>query len=141
MFVFLLLSTQHSQQSSWHATDSLCLRRLKAEVHFNPWTICDRFLDAEFGSNKVEKIGNESARRPEQGATARTNLAKIVYDLEGGLGTGGGEEETKRILRRFSRMYMTTLAMEIDRIESELRHALPEFKCVVAALAPSICLI
>ena len=93
--------------------------RLKAEVHFNPWAICDRFLAAESGFNESNKI-------------SRTNLAKIVHELEHGLGTGGGEEETKRVLRRFSRMYMTTLAMEIDRIESELRHALPEFKCAVA---------
>lgn len=111
----------------------LWLRRLKVEVHFNPWTICDRFLDAEFGSSKAEKLGNSSARQPDPLPTTRTNLAKIVHELEDRVGTSDREEETKRVLRRFSRMYMTTLAMEIDRIESELRHALPEFKCVVPA--------
>lgn len=104
-------------------------------MHFNPWTVCDRFLDAEFASRVVRpegvcNIGPDGAGRP---GGKCTNLAKIFHELEHGLGSGGGEEETKRILRRFSRMYMTTLAMEIDRIESELRHALPEFKCVIAS--------
>lgn len=85
-----------------------------------------------------------SAEESEEGAPTVTNLKKICRALEDGLaasGEGGegpigkgqisvSEEETQRVLRRFSRMYMTTLAMEIDRIESELRHKLPEFKYV-----------
>eukprot|EP01046_Picozoa_sp_COSAG06_P033379 COSAG06_NODE_3402_length_5394_cov_12.090115_11_plen_105_part_01 len=82
-----------------------------------------------------------SAEESEEGAPTVTNLKKICRALEDGLaasGEGGegpigkgdkghisvSEEETQRVLRRFSRMYMTTLAMEIDRIESELRQKL-----------------
>ena len=105
--------------------------RLKAEVHFNPWSICDRFLDAQStvtpATVQMPNSGRDAAGENDILAGA-TNLAKITHALEKEMEAGGGEEETRRVLRRFSRMYMTTLAMEIDRIESELRHAFPEFK-------------
>ena len=84
-----------------------------------------------------------SADESEEGAPTVTNLKKICRALEDGLaasGEGGegpigkgqismSEEETQRVLRRFSRMYMTTLAMEIDRISLlGYRHAFNKFK-------------
>ena len=108
-----------------------CIPRLKAEVHFNPWTICDRFLEAEVSSpQSATGMAPDGAGQSRADGSTCTNLLKIVRTLDNGLGAEIGEEETQRVLRRFSRMYMTTLAMEIDRIESELRHALPEFKYV-----------
>jgi len=74
--------------------------RIKAEVHFNPWALCDRYLDSD------------------------GNLGQIT----GSCLDISGEEETRRFLRRYSRMYMITLSMELDRIESMVRKKYPEFR-------------
>lgn len=74
--------------------------RLKAEVHFNPWALCDKYLDTDDNSNAVF----ESCQEVESESDARV------------------------MLRRYSRMYMLTLSMEMDRIETMIQKKYPEFR-------------
>jgi len=74
--------------------------RLKAEVHFNPWALCDLYMDRDNNSEAILATCKETAT----------------------------DEEVRAMMRRYSRMYMLTLAMEMDRLETIVQKKYPEFR-------------
>eukprot|EP00656_Telonema_subtile_P030053 TRINITY_DN33088_c0_g1_i1.p2 TRINITY_DN33088_c0_g1~~TRINITY_DN33088_c0_g1_i1.p2 ORF type:complete len:136 (+),score=27.56 TRINITY_DN33088_c0_g1_i1:446-853(+) len=74
--------------------------RLKAEVHFNPWALCDLYLDRDGNVQSVMESCKEVK----------------------------SEQDASKLLRRYSRMYMLTLSMEMDRIETMIQKRFPEFR-------------
>ncbi len=76
--------------------------RLKAEIHLDPWLLCDIYL----------------AKENDENIQALTESCKSVKN----------KEDARRFLRQYSQMYMITMCTEMDRIESAVRKKFPEFR-------------
>ena len=76
--------------------------RFKAEIHFNPQLLSDKYL------------------------SAHNNLAEACKSCR----SVQSEEEAKVVLERYSSFLLATLSMEVDRLEHLISSAYPEFKFI-----------
>jgi len=76
--------------------------RFKAEILFNPYELSNRYL------GKDDNLGA---------------IYKECKQVE-------SEKDAERMLSAYSRMLLVTLALEVDRLEGEIRRKHPEFKYI-----------
>ena len=76
--------------------------RFKAEIHFNPQLLSEKYL------------------------SAHNNLEEACKSCQ----AVSSEEDAKLIFERYSSFLLATLSMEVDRLEHLISSAYPEFKYI-----------
>ena len=76
--------------------------RFKAEIHFNPALLSDKYL------------------------AAHNNLAEAARSCQ----QVASEDDAKVLFERYSAFLLATLSMEVDRLEHLISSAFPEFKYI-----------
>jgi hypothetical protein len=101
------------------------IARFKAEIHYNPNTIANKYFNAH---NNLPEVWRMLPRTTRMQLFRNSSRFVLTLQITNAIRSAKTDQELQEILVRYSSHFYSTLAAEVARLEGEIRRTFPEFK-------------